>query len=135
MILEHKKLYLYGKKVFEMMVVQPPMTKFNLMENEACFLHVIEGKSTTISEIEKTSLNSQESVLMKCGSYISNMQPTKNGNYFHSFTIHFHVEVLKDLYKNETPDFLKNKVNVPVSNFKSVENKELITTYIDGIMP
>lgn len=134
MILEHKTLNLYGKKVFEMMVVKPPMTKFNLMENEACFLHVIEGKSTTISEIDRTSLHSQDSVLMKCGSYIANMLPTKDGNYFHSFAIHFHVEVLKELYKNETPDFLKNNDNAPDSRFIRVENKELITNYIDGMM-
>lgn len=134
MILEHRELKLYGKKVFEMMVVKPPMTKFNLMENEACFLHVIEGKSHTISEIERTSLHSQESVLMKCGSYISNMLPTKDGNYFHSFAIHFHLEVLEELYKNEIPVFFKNTANAPVPNFIRVENKELITNYIEGIM-
>ena len=134
MILEHKQLDLYGKKVFEMMIFKPPMTIHNLLDNKACFLHIIEGESLTISEIERASLHSQDSVLMKCGSYISNMLPVKGGNYFHSFAIHFHLEVLEELYKNEFPRLFKNPPNIPVSNFIRVGNKELINHFIRGMM-
>lgn len=134
MILERKQLNLYGKKVFEMMIVKPPMTKYNFMDNEACFLHIIEGESLTISEIERASLHSHDSVLMKCGSYINNMLPNKGGKYFHSFVIHFHLEVLEKLYEYEFPTVFKQSTNVTVPNFIKLENKALITHFINGMM-
>ncbi len=134
MILERKQLDLYGKKIFEMMIVKPPITKYNIMENEACFLHIIEGKSLIISEIDRASLITQESVLMKCGSYISNMLPSMSENYFHSFAIHFHVDVLEKLYKDEFPSMFKTPASDPVSSFTRIENKELITHFINGML-
>ncbi len=43
-MVEHKQFDLFCKKVFETMIIKPHVTKFNFMENEACFLHVIETR-------------------------------------------------------------------------------------------
>jgi AraC family transcriptional regulator, exoenzyme S synthesis regulatory protein ExsA len=133
MVIEHKKLDLFGKKTFEMMIVKPPLTKFNLMDNEACFLHIIEGHSITISETDKFSLKSKESILMKCGNYISNMLPSKSRNYFHSFSVHFHLDVLEKIYKNELPAFLISGKTNSFKSFVRIENKSLINHFMEGM--
>lgn len=133
MIIEHKKLDIFGKKIFEMMVIKPPLTKYNLMDNEACFLHIIEGNSVTISEIDKISLQAKETVLMKCGNYISNILPSKSDNYFHSFAVHFHLDVLEKVYKNELPTFLVSGQNNPSRSFVRIENQSLINHFMEGM--
>lgn len=133
MIIERKSINIFGKKTFEIMVVKPPLVKYNLMENEACFLHIIEGSSTTISEVDRFSLQTKESVLMKCGNYISTMLPSTSANYFHSFAVHFHLDVLEKIYKNELPTFLTPDKNNTPKAFWSIENKSLINHFIEGM--
>lgn len=133
MIIEHRQIDLFGKNIFEMMVVKPPLVKYNLMDNEACFLHVIEGKSMTVSEIDKIYLQAKDSVLMKCGNYISSMLPSKSDNYFQFFAVHFHLDVIEKVYKNELPAFLKPDQNISPKSFVRIENKSLINHFMEGM--
>jgi len=134
MIIEHKKIDLFGKKVFEIMVIKPPLTKLNSMENEACFLHVIEGNGLSISETNKIQLQSNDSVLLKCGNYFTKMLPSSGGKYFHSFAVHFPIDVLKKVYQNEFPSFFKPDKIKHSSSFVKIENKALINHFIEGMM-
>lgn len=133
MILEHKKLDLFGKKIFEMMVVKPPLVKHNLMENEACFLHIIEGDNVTFSETDKIALQAKDSVLMKCGNYMTNMLPSKSDSYFQSFAVHFHLDVIEKIYHNELPAFLISVHSSPAQSFVRIENKSLINHFMEGM--
>lgn len=43
MILEHKEYELFGKMIFEKVILTPPFQKSNTMPEEACFFYVIDG--------------------------------------------------------------------------------------------
>ena len=70
MLIEHRVLNLFDKKVFEKAVVTPPFKRPNPLPNEACFLYVTEGWNNTYSEEGHISMQQGEGVLMKCGNYM-----------------------------------------------------------------
>ncbi|RIV36691.1 hypothetical protein D2V08_01535 [Flagellimonas lutimaris] len=109
MILEYKTLELYDKMLFETVILKPPYNKSNPMRNEACFLYVIEGEYDSISETEKLTVQTDESVLMKCGNYLSSMPKAKNSDNYKAVAVHFHPDVLIKIYENKLPSFLKQK--------------------------
>lgn len=133
MILENKYFELYGKRVFELLIIQPPVTKASHMHDEACFLHIVEGKSTTISEIDHITLQARESMLMKCGNYISKVIPTGATSNFSSFAVHFHREVLEKIYEKELPIFLRSDVKRTAPSFSRVGSRALIDHFMEGI--
>ncbi len=64
MILEHKSLELIGKHLFEKAIVRPPLKLPIPIENETCFIFVIEGSGSVLSPTEMVQIKSQEAVLL-----------------------------------------------------------------------
>ena len=133
MILEHKTLDLFGKMLFETMVLMPPFQKPNPMPDEACFLYVMEGAYDSTSEQEQIRIQADESVLMKCGNYLSDMIPTPESDKYQAVAVHFHPEVLLKIYENKLPDFLKKK-DQPNTGMAKLNSDILIKKYIDGLL-
>ncbi len=71
MIIDYKTIDLFGIMLFETVILKPPFKKPNPMPNEACFLYIIEGEYDSVSENEQLRIHTEESVLMKCGNYLS----------------------------------------------------------------
>lgn len=134
MILEQKKYDLYGKKIFEKIVVVPPFKKPNPMPNEACFLFIIEGTNISISEIEKMEVHAKESVLIKCGNYIAKMLPSVESETYEAIAVHFHPDVLKKIYESELPKFLQNSGNNYNTSMVKLKSSQLLMMYIDSIL-
>ncbi|MCZ6595838.1 MAG: hypothetical protein O6943_13125 [Bacteroidetes bacterium] len=78
MILEHRTINLFEKKVFETAVVTPPFRSINKLDNEACFLYVLEGGNDHYSEEGHIKYDKDEGVLMKCGNFMFNVNPDKD---------------------------------------------------------
>lgn len=133
MILRHKKLTLFGKMLFETMVLKPPFQKPNPMPNEACFLYVLEGTYNSVSEQERIRVNSDESVLMKCGNYLSEMVITEQSKQYQAVAVHFYPEVLHKVYQDKIPDFLKNAVPIETGMSK-LKGDTLIKKYIESLL-
>ncbi len=133
MILQHKRIDLFGKMLFETMVISPPFQKPNPMPDEACFLYVLEGTYDSTSEQEQIRIQSDESILMKCGNYLSDMVPTPGLNKYQAVAVHFYPEVLLRVYENKLPDFLKN-TNLPETGMAKLNSDVLIKKYIDGLL-
>lgn len=133
MILEHKKIGLFGKMLFETMILEPPFHKPNPMPNEACFLYVLQGSYDSISEQEQIRVNSEESVLMKCGNYLSNMVATKQTDKYQAVAVHFYPDVLHKIYENKVPDFLKRTQPIETGMSK-LKGDILIKKYIESLL-
>ena len=73
MILEHKTYDLFGKVLFEKAIIIPPFRRPTIMSNDACFLHIIEGENNTFTTTDQIKIRTKESVLIKCGNYMSQM--------------------------------------------------------------
>ncbi len=133
MIIEHKTLDIFGKMLFETVTLKPPFKKPNPMRNEACFLYIIEGEYDSISESEKLRIQTEESVLMKCGNYLSSMLKSKTSDKYQALAVHFFPEVLLKIYDNKLPCFLKESQNADIGMVK-LNSDILIKKYIDSIL-
>lgn len=133
MILNYKTIDLFGKMLFETIILKPPFKKPVLMPNEACFLYIIKGQYNTLSETDRLQIEAEESILMKCGNYTCNMVPTKSSETYQALAVHFYPEILLKIYENKLPEFLKEKNNSNIGMTK-LNSDALIHKYIEGIL-
>lgn len=134
MILAHETLSLYDKMLFEKAIIQAPFQKANPMTNEACFLYILEGENKTYSALEHTHIKVGESVLMKCGNFMSTLLPDKNAGTYEAIAIHFYPEILKKAYGNTLPSFLKRHTIKHSPSLVKLEAITLIQKYIESIL-
>ena len=135
MILKHHTINLFEKKVFETATVIPPYKSLNQLDNEACFLFMLEGGNDHYSEEGHINYSRDEGVLMKCGNFMFKVNPDEETGKGGFVAIHFYPEVMKKIYENEIPGFLKNKKQLPFhSNMALVKSRVLIKKYIEGLL-
>ena len=135
MIIAHSTLDLYGKMVFEKATIKAPFTVPNPMPNEACFLHVVKGHGIAYSETHQTKIRPKVGVLMKCGSFINQMFSDDEDGIYEAVAVHFYPEVLKKVYENELPAFLRSPGHqVPENPAVAIEEDELFQKFFDGLL-
>ncbi|MBI2273557.1 MAG: helix-turn-helix transcriptional regulator [Bacteroidetes bacterium] len=135
MVIDYKKFELYGKIVFEKAVIRPPFSKPNIMEDEACFLHILEGVGIEVSENNEEKVLAKESILMKCGNYVAKMRSDKEGGVYSAFAVHFYPDVLKTIYHNDLPKFLKsNDKDLVKMDMTKVASNLLIDKFIQEFL-
>lgn len=135
MVIDYKKFELYGKIVFEKAVIRPPFSKPNIMQDEACFLHILEGVGIEVSENNEAKVFAKESILMKCGNYVAKMRSDKEGGVYSAFAVHFYPEVLKTIYHNDLPKFLKsNDKDLVNTDMTKVVSNLLIDKFIQEFL-
>ncbi|MEH6537674.1 MAG: AraC family transcriptional regulator [Psychroserpens sp.] len=135
MILKHQTIDIFEKMIFETAVVKPPFKSLHQLDNEACFLYILEGSNNHYSEEGHINHNKDEAVLMKCGNFIFDVIPNETTGKGGIVAIHFYPEVLKKIYENDVPDFLKSKKQIPFhSNMALVKSSLLIKKYIEGLI-
>ncbi|WP_406683527.1 AraC family transcriptional regulator [Seonamhaeicola sp. MEBiC1930] len=133
MVQDYKTIDLFGKLLFETIILTPPYKKPNLMPNEACFLYILKGEYDSISETERLQIEAEESLLMKCGNYTCNMLPSKSSDTYQALAVHFYPEILLKIYENKLPDFLTEKLPLDIGMSK-LNSDVLIRKYIEGIL-
>lgn len=134
MIIDHKTFDLYGKMVFEKAIIKAPLSVPNPMPDEACFLYVRKGVGQAYSEIDSHVLEENESILMKCGSYLNRMLENGKDGVFEAIAVHFYPEVLSKVYDDGLPAFLKNSSErLPDRPSAKVPNDDLFQKFFEGI--
>jgi len=109
MILSRQAFNFQDKPLIEKVIIQPPFRFETFFQNQACFLFLSGSKSTFNSAKEKVSVESKESLLLKCGSYFIDWLKTSSSNKSEIIAVHFYPEILKKLYQKELPDYIKPK--------------------------
>lgn len=133
MVEDYKTIDLFGKLLFETIILKPPYRKPNLMPNEACFLYILKGEYDSISETERLRIEAEESLLMKCGNYTCNMYPSKNSGNYQALAVHFYPDILMKIYENKPPNFLTQNIPLEIGMSK-INSDILIRKYIEGIL-
>ena len=130
MVLAHQKFYLGDQCLIEKMVIQAPLRFATNFQNEACFIYFAEGEAKINSASEQAAISHRESVLLKCGTYFADLLRYGNADRFEILVFHLYPGILKRIYKNEIPGFLK----MPE---KSVINKiatdEVVKKFIESL--
>jgi AraC-like DNA-binding protein len=134
MIITHQHFSLLEKCILERIVFIPPIKKSSVMENEACFLYSVNGQSSLYSANQKMELSSKDGVVLKCGSYLQNHYKSSDDKPYEKIAIHFHPEVLKLIYKDDLPEFLKNRPSKNIQPIERIKVDKMIGQYIDSLI-
>ncbi len=135
MIIDKKTLYLFGKETLNKLTIQSPFEIQNTMVNEACLLYVIKGEQTSISQTEIITATKGEAILLKCGNYLNKIKIENNIQISECITIHLRPDILKLVYDNELPKYLKPVENSQViSNITKIKGDILINKYFESLL-
>lgn len=131
MIIDRKQFDLKNRCVIEKLHIKTPFRYGAIFQNEACFLFIKDGKSILNSSTEKLNLYVSESVLLKCGNYFADLIQKSEHKNCEIIAVHLHKDNLKELYKDEVPNFIKSKENRPFA--QKIEKQDIIIHFIDSL--
>ena len=134
MILEYDSYQLQETKVFEKVIFRPPFKPAANFDQEACFIYSVAGEGMLYGGLEQKSITSNESVLMKCGSFVNNWISGGASELCEIIAIHVTPEVLNFIYENNTPEFLKKENEIGTQVFTKIPQKTIIDEYIKGLL-
>jgi AraC-like DNA-binding protein len=133
MLINHNTLNLYGKKLFERAQFKPPFKRPNHLSNEACYIHVLEGGHNHYSVTDLVEAKQDCGIFMKCGNFIFEPVADKTTGEAQLIAIHFFPEVLKELFKDNPPEFLFTDKRKIEGDMTHIDSNEIIKHYIKSI--
>lgn len=131
MILTHQQFSFGDKCLIEKIIIQAPFRFVANFHDEACFIYFTEGKTIITSAGEQHEISQGESVLLKCGSYFADLLKYSNADRFEILVFHLYPTLLRKIYQNEIPGFLKPPPNKLFIN--KVANTNVIQKFIESL--
>ena len=131
MIVDRKHFDLNNRRVIEKLLIRPPYRYTTIFQDEACFIYVRKGKGELKSSAEMLNISVLESVLLKCGNYFTDFIQNAGSVNCEIFAVHLHKDILKDLYKDEVPDFIKADSKAHFA--QKINAQDIIFQFIAGL--
>ncbi|MBB3699386.1 helix-turn-helix domain-containing protein [Flammeovirga yaeyamensis] len=133
MIINRESFDLHGKAVMEKVKFTPPFKANTKMENEACFLHILKGEAELYVPQEKLSVQSSDSLFMKCGAYMNFWKENKDETQNEAILVHLYPETLQSIYANQLPSFLSENKGKKHSTAEKLKISSMIENYISSL--
>jgi len=125
---------LFGKKIFEKVIIKPPFKIVAEMQHQACFYYVIKGWATTATPTQKIHTKTNEGLLLQCGTYVNEyIASSSTDELCEAIGIHFHPDVIKMIYDKELPNFLVGLGKVEPLKYEEYRNNSLLVSYIESL--
>lgn len=131
MILTHQKFDFEGKCLIEKIAIRAPFRFTANFQNEACFIYFLEGETKINSPAEQQSIRPEESVLLKCGSYFSDLLKFGTAEKYEIVVVHLYPDILRKIYSQEVPVFIKPSENK--SFIHKIAPVDIIKKFIEGL--
>lgn len=131
MIIDHKKLDLWGKTLIETITIQPPYRLTADFSGQACFIYYKKGKTSINSPTEEVLIQSDESVILNCGTYVAHLLEYPDGDFYELLVFHLQPETLKQLYRREFPAFLKK--DEKGRYIEKLASREVVARFIENV--
>lgn len=135
MVVDYKKIDLYGKAFIQKVVVKSPFEFSFPVSEQACFLYVHQGEMQYQFDEEQINIPTNYSLFLNClnsGKQIHQSSPNSNGEIV---IVTFHAEVLKKIYERELPQlFQRSPKSVSSQSSEKINNDFLIQKYIEGLL-
>ena len=130
-MLEHSVIEFKGMPLF----VKARFKTLSIMQGEikdfACFFYMTEGSMASYDARGLHQISSKEAVMKQCGNYVQRYIADENSDECEAIAVYLYPELLKEIYKDEVPSFLKQKEDVPQPK-KLIGNK-LIEDYMNNL--
>ena len=135
MITERKQHQLFGYSIFEKVTVKGPFKIPNPVPNEACFLILLEGQIDYKIQDHSISIPEKEAVLLKCGTYFSQMKSNPLSENNQIVFVHFHPEILKKIYESDLPKIFQQPTAIEQAvDITQINTDFLIQKYIESLL-
>lgn len=115
MILARQHIDLNSKCIIEKLLIKTPFKHPAVFQNEACFLYVKDGETAVYSPTETLTIYAEEGVVLQCGNYFADLIQKAPSGICEIYAIHLFPDMLRELYRNEIPTFIKINTNQSVS--------------------
>lgn len=132
MIVSQQHFDLGDKRVIEKLIIETPFRFGAMFQNEACFVYFKNGKTILSSPAERLELGSSESVLLNCSNYFADFIQKAPLTTIEVYAVHLYPDLLKEIYKDTIPDFLKHKATD--QRAKKIANHSIINHFIDSLV-
>ncbi|NBA85797.1 helix-turn-helix domain-containing protein [Emticicia sp. CRIBPO] len=135
MMIDYKKIDLYGKSFVQRGTLNPPF-EFNFpVSEQACFLYMLKGEMQYEMDGQTMDIPANHSLFLNCinsGKQIHQSDSKENSEIV---IVTFHADVLKKIYERELPSLLQSPRNM-VTNQSSdkISNDFLIQKYMEGLL-
>ncbi len=127
MILEESTVNFQGKPLFQKIKFKTPLQVTGKMDDKACFFYTIKGTYETFDSHGAINIGPNEGLIKKCGNYVSHLQ---EGDW-DGIVIYLYPDVLHEIYKYQTPNFLDEKT--PAIQTNKLIGNELLDKFIDNL--
>ncbi|MBE9463299.1 hypothetical protein IEE83_15530 [Dyadobacter sp. UP-52] len=133
MILDRKDFDINNKYLIEKLIIKTPLRLGldSIFQDHACFIYLMEGEVSYTSPTDSLSIQTEESVLLRCGNYFANALQKHPAKTCEIFAVHLYSDILKELYKKEFPTFIKDYTHKPY--IKKIKKQSIITHFIQSL--
>lgn len=133
MIHEQKSITLFGFPLFTWLDLTTPMNDTLPIPSDACFTYIVEGDNQLLLKKPHVSAKLGQVVLSMCGITLGKMITEQQKGHINSIIVHFHPEILKNVYATTKPPYWK-EIEAPVTQYiVQTAASNLIQHYIEGI--
>lgn len=134
MIQEHDHFTLLDKPVVERYVFTPPMKANTPLHNEACFMHIVNGRSKLFTPEKDYELQSSDNFFMKCGSYMNKWFVNENDSPTEAVLVHIYPDLLKLIFEGNVPEQFRPKKSKNYQPVERIKLTEMIQSYANSLL-
>jgi AraC-like DNA-binding protein len=107
MILESKIIEFKGMPLFQKARFKTPFEMQGAIRDFACFFYIVEGNMLSYDSRGIHAVGEKEAILKNCNNYVQRYVPNKHQEECEAIAIYLYPDLLKTIYQNEVPSFLK----------------------------
>ena len=131
MIINHQKLDYREKSLIEKVTIKAPFHFSVIFPDEACFIFFEKGETTIKSPFDQMPVKSNESVLLKCGTYFADFLKYAKNDEYQVIVFHLPKSVLQEIYQYEIPEF--SEIKQKSTHIQKIHSQELIKEFIKSL--
>ncbi len=133
MSFSRKEFELFGKVVLGRATFGGPFKVNAVLEEEARFVHVVNGSSKLFVPNDQLQINTTDSFLIKCESFVNAWNANEDDSPNEAIIFMFYPDVLKKIYNDELPDYFKSKSDAPHQPAEKIKYHDMIRQFYEGL--
>ncbi|WP_353184064.1 AraC family transcriptional regulator [Parapedobacter lycopersici] len=133
MVIDYKKIDLFGKSFIQKVVVKPPFEFAFPVAQQACLLYVLKGEAQYEAE-NQIDVPTNYSLLLNCINPGKQLHESNANSGSEIVIVTFHPDILKKVYERELPLIFHPSNKVTNQSVGKINNDFLIQKYIEGLL-
>ncbi len=126
-----KTIEFRGKPLFQTAKFKSPFIAQGEIKDFACFFYMTQGSMLSYDSRGLHKVSTKEAIMKQCGNYVQKYISDDDSSDCEAIAVYLYPELLKEIFKNEVPSFLKLGDDIPKPK-KLIHNK-LIEQYMQNL--